>query len=177
MRFVATRSCSFARRGAVRILLNLPDGHCIIVTRMTAMASQRGISRLKPCLRCTPVNAQNGLSQVVSSFASIASGYPNALRLGSTQTPVVVLLGPRGRSAGIVFGKANVYSGSVRFGGDTLQVNFACKRRQNARYKKGSSGPTAKGGMWNEKRNRNRKSTAAGGDAYWRMRCERNHGN
>lgn len=135
MRFVATRSCSFARRGAVRILLNLPDGHCIIVTRMTAMASQRGISRLKPCLRCTPVNAQNGLSQVVSSFASIASGYPNALRLGSTQTPVVVLLGPRGRSTGIVLGKANVYFGSVRFGGDTLQVNFACNRLQNVHIK------------------------------------------
>lgn len=139
MRFVAKSSCSFARHGAVRILLNLPDGHRIIVTRMTAMSSQRDISRLKPCTKhegcCTPVNAQNGFSQVVSSFASIAFGYPNALRLGSTQTPVVVLLGPRGRSTGIVLGKANVYFGSVRFGGDTLQVNFACNRLQNVHIK------------------------------------------
>ena len=76
------------------------------------------------------------LSRRVTDFASIAFGYPNAFCLGRTQPPVVVLLGPRGRSTGIVLGKANLYSGSVRFGGDTLQVNLACKRRQNARYKK-----------------------------------------
>ena len=132
-----------------------------------------------PSTRCNKAckNRRRTLFSSPVSFASIAFGYPNAFHLGRTQTPVVVLLGPRGRSAGIVFGKANVYSGSVRFGGDTLQVNFACKRRQNARYKKGSSGPTVKGGIWNEKRNRNGNGKAAGGDAYWRMRCERNHGN
>ena len=48
MRFVAKCSCSFARHGAVRILLNLPVGHRGIVIRMTVLASQRGTSRFKP---------------------------------------------------------------------------------------------------------------------------------
>ena len=44
-------------------------------------------------------------------------------------------------------------------------------------HDKGPLKAITKGGMWNEKRNRNGKGKAAGGDAYWRMRCERNHGN